>query len=508
MIRRLTIALLFAAASCSNCDDDGGGLVCTNGEVEQDGQCVPGSNTTNNTNNNSVNDDDNDGVPNADDNCPQTPNPDQADADGDGVGDVCDDCANVANADQNGCPDEWDAGRDGDGDGVPDISDNCPDVANADQADTDGDGIGDACDGCPGLENQFIDDVCADNALNPMINTVAPSIYMLVDASGSMANQLDQNRPRPWPIDEFQAAITMLPDALLAESRVGVGQYPFQPPPDPAATCTYEHLLDIAPGQAMEVRDAANAIEPFGDTPTGYALQQVLEQGILDDPTDPLNDSRPKAVVLVTDGDPTVACDSGTPINSRAMAQPEAVAGAQALADDGVPVFVVGFQSGADPARLDEIAAAGGTDAPDPTRRHFVAGNSAELVTALQSIRDETAICRFEVMNTTPQVDELLVDVEGSPVAEDPQNGYTYDAGVLTLNGAACDSLGADPTTAINVKLVDRGTSPICQTSGAELCDYVDNDCNGQVDEVCPAPSEVCDGVDNDLDGQTDEGCP
>jgi hypothetical protein len=35
-------------------------------------------------------DDDNDGVPDAIDNCPLVPNPDQADADGDHIGDVCD----------------------------------------------------------------------------------------------------------------------------------------------------------------------------------------------------------------------------------------------------------------------------------------------------------------------------------------------------------------------------------------------------------------------------------
>ena len=57
-------------------------------------------------------DTDSDSVPDASDNCPQTPNTDQADGDGDGVGDVCD---------------------------------NCPEVTNADQADGDGDGVGDAC---------------------------------------------------------------------------------------------------------------------------------------------------------------------------------------------------------------------------------------------------------------------------------------------------------------------------------------------------------------------------
>ncbi|MBI4366725.1 MAG: thrombospondin type 3 repeat-containing protein [Deltaproteobacteria bacterium] len=61
------------------------------------------------------------------DNCPTTPNPDQADSDGDGTGDAC-------------------AIADKDGDGVPDDKDNCPDVPNKDQKDTDGHGTGDACD--------------------------------------------------------------------------------------------------------------------------------------------------------------------------------------------------------------------------------------------------------------------------------------------------------------------------------------------------------------------------
>jgi len=57
-------------------------------------------------------DTDEDGVTDAQDNCPNIPNPDQADSDEDGVGDVCD---------------------------------NCPDTNNPDQLDSDEDGIGDAC---------------------------------------------------------------------------------------------------------------------------------------------------------------------------------------------------------------------------------------------------------------------------------------------------------------------------------------------------------------------------
>ena len=61
---------------------------------------------------------DSDGVPDDFDNCPDTPNTDQADFDNDGQGDVCD--------------------SDDDGDGVPDANDNCPATPLSESVDADG----------------------------------------------------------------------------------------------------------------------------------------------------------------------------------------------------------------------------------------------------------------------------------------------------------------------------------------------------------------------------------
>jgi hypothetical protein len=118
-------------------------------------------------------DTDGDGVCNADDNCPDVANADQADSDGDGVGNACDICQND--------PDKTDPGvcgceipdTDCDEDGIPDCvdpfvpfcEDECPldpDKTEAGQCgcgvadtDTDGDSVADCNDVCPGYDDSI-----------------------------------------------------------------------------------------------------------------------------------------------------------------------------------------------------------------------------------------------------------------------------------------------------------------------------------------------------------------
>lgn len=128
-------------------------------------------------------DSDRDGVPNADDACPdvaglrtndpktngcppQAAPPAPSDRDGDGVADTVDACPDVAGVKsddpkKNGCP------TDRDGDGVFDLVDACPDVpgpsskdpkANGCPLDRDGDAIPDDKDACPDLAGEPSDD--------------------------------------------------------------------------------------------------------------------------------------------------------------------------------------------------------------------------------------------------------------------------------------------------------------------------------------------------------------
>ncbi len=120
-------------------------------------------------------DGDDDGVSDADDNCPDTANADQGDTDADGIGDACDTCPGLkdeaqGDADNDGvgdacdlCPNTPDPDQqDEDDDGVGDACDVCPSVSDEEQLDDDDDGLGDACDNCPSASNPGQSDFDAD----------------------------------------------------------------------------------------------------------------------------------------------------------------------------------------------------------------------------------------------------------------------------------------------------------------------------------------------------------
>ncbi|MEE2830563.1 MAG: putative metal-binding motif-containing protein [Myxococcota bacterium] len=95
-------------------------------------------------------DSDGDGIPSSLDNCPGTPNLDQADGDGDGVGDVCD---------------------------------SCPQDPDPEQIDSDSDGQGDVCDPCPedATDDGDEDGFCAPQDCDPHDAEVHPDAHEVCD---------------------------------------------------------------------------------------------------------------------------------------------------------------------------------------------------------------------------------------------------------------------------------------------------------------------------------------
>jgi hypothetical protein len=189
------------------------------------------------------------------------------------------------------------------------------------------------------------------------------------------------------------------------------------------------------------------------------------------------------------------------------------VAAAAALGGRNIATYVIALSAPAsDRAVLDAVAAAGGTGGA------FSAGDAAGVENALASIL--AALPRYERCN------DLDDDCDGQIDEDFPEKGAGCDDGGLGI----CRGTGFRTCSGSQDGTTCTITSP-GQPPGTEVCNGLDDDCDGLVDEetsgasclagrcpgttTCllggtdsctPAPSpELCNGLDDDCDGEVDE---
>ncbi|MCB9527026.1 MAG: hypothetical protein H6703_03725 [Myxococcales bacterium] len=290
-------------------------------------------------------------------------------------------------------------------------------------------------------------------------------------------------------------------------STPGCGPADLLVPPGPMSHAAILGWMD-----GVEMFPASKELRADGYTPLTDSIATAQAEIAAAIAQDPQAVCRPYYVLLLTDGYQQCPDGSADDPAYRAVVQRRLVEQARGLRSLGVMgqrhdvrTFVVGFGAGTRFAtELDDVARAGGTAVDAAGRIDLQSGSAyqADDPAGLQAAL-AAAVDNARPRETCDGIDD---DCDGRV-----DEGFARLGEPCRAGQGACDAAG-------RLVCAANGEGVVCDARAGdprpEVCNGVDDDCDGQVDERVqnrcgdcgPEPAELCNGQDDDCDGRADEG--
>jgi hypothetical protein len=287
-----------------------------------------------------------------------------------------------------------------------------------------------------------------------------PDILILLDASGSMNNDLnDLSCTTGCGADSKWAQMVPAINQIVAatDSSVNWGLKFFA---DTDSSCGVGSGLavPIAPGNAAAIATAiAGRTTANGGLANGSRTPTRVVESVAANVLSTSTDTNRKFILLATDGLPNCA-----PGNADMAADDSAgaVAAVSDAASRGFATFVVGIATGSIPVAdqtLSAMAVAGGR-ARNGTPAYYPVSSTSELLAALNGIVGQAGVCTVAIGAPPPgaTLDAIDVHGDGTPIARDPTHtsGWDYaDAAhtSIALFGTACTAVQSGAIQSITI---------------------------------------------------------
>jgi hypothetical protein len=266
--------------------------------------------------------------------------------------------------------------------------------------------------------------------------TVTPSIELLLDRSGSMADKLGNVTRYAAMADAVTGTAGFV---TLFQSQLAIGATVFSDDQLCPTLASAPRALDNAAAIAALI--AAHA--PAGSTPTDVAITAM----VTDFEASPPAAGHPPVIALVTDGTPT---QCGTPQDTSA----KAIVAAQAAYAQGVRLGVIALAPTAQTADFFQALANAGTGVQpgQPNAPYYPIAAGAQIINALKAITGSVQPCDLTLDAPIPAASGPTGTVTLNGTALTYSTDWTLDADGVTLHvlGAACTTLKTSVTPTLD----------------------------------------------------------